>query len=171
MTLEEFNALPKPAAESTLLDCCTASRWAASVAAKRPYSALSNLLSEAQEVWQTMEEGDLLEAFAGHPKIGDVSSLKAKYRSTEALASDEQSGVNTATEATLAALAEQNQHYEAKYGFIFIVFATGKSAEQMLALLLNRINNTREQELVNAAAAQACILDLRLKKLFGLDKR
>lgn len=112
-----------------------------------------------------MGEADLLEAFDGHPKIGDVSSLKAKYRHTQSAAAHEQSGASTASDTILSELAKLNQDYESKFGFIFIVFASGKSAKQMLTILKSRIGNTREAELKNASDAQANILALRLNKL------
>jgi OHCU decarboxylase len=97
--------------------------------------------------------------------IGDVESLKKKYAATKAIAAGEQAGVAAASEATLAELARLNQEFYEKFGFIFIVFATSKSANEMLALLKARIDNTREEELRNAAAEQLKITRLRLRNL------
>ena len=104
-------------------------------------------------------------AFEAHPKIGDIKSLKAKYASTEALASGEQAGARVAPEAVLQRLKDGNDAYLHKFGFIFIVCATGKSAEQMLELLEQRLPNSREQELRIAAEEQAKITHIRLDKL------
>ena len=167
MTLIEFNQLSGSDALMLLNTCCTSERWAAQVANRRPFNDLNNLLSCSDEVWQTMQESDLLQAFEGHPQIGNVATLKEKYRNTQASAAHEQSGANDADDATLQALADGNQAYLDKFGFIFIVFATGKSAKQMLELLHARLPNSREQELKNAAAEQNKITHLRLNKLFA----
>ncbi|MEQ8802229.1 MAG: 2-oxo-4-hydroxy-4-carboxy-5-ureidoimidazoline decarboxylase, partial [Haliea sp.] len=110
-------------------------------------------------------EADLLEAFEGHPKIGDVNSLKAKYSSTKALAAGEQSSVDEAGDAIIEALARGNSEYEEKFGFIFIVCATGKSAREMSGLLQARLPNDRATELANAAGEQRKIFQIRLSKL------
>lgn len=112
------------------------------------------------------QESDLLEALDGHPQIGNVATLKEKYRNTQDSAAHEQSGANEADDEVLEALAKSNQEYLDKFGFIFIVFATGKSAQQMLDLLLARLPNDRGTELVNAATEQNKITRLRLNKLF-----
>jgi OHCU decarboxylase len=123
------------------------------------------VLLAAADAALPLTEADWLEAFAAHPLIGDVDSLRAKYAATKTLAAGEQSGVASAGEATLAALAEVNRAYRDKFGFIFIVFATGKSAAEMLAILKSRIDNSREQEIRNAAVEQMKITRLRLQKL------
>ena len=111
-----------------------------------------------------MGVADWLLAFDAHPKIGDVDSLREKYAATKAMAGSEQGAVADADEETLHALARLNHEYEERFGFIFIVFATGKSASDMLALLRSRINNSREAELQNAAAEQLKITLLRLER-------
>ena len=121
----------------------------------------------ADRIWQESSEADLLQAFQGHPEIGDVSTLREKYRNTEKLAGHEQSGVNTASENTLHLLAQGNHDYKEKFGFIFIVCATGKSAEEMLGLLQKRLPNNREQELANAAEEQRKITHIRIEKLIA----
>lgn len=165
MTLTEFNQLSLDAATEQLLSCCTSERWANLVSEQAPFASLEVLLTTSDSVWAQMQEADYLQAFEGHPQIGDVSTLKKKYRHTEGSASHEQSGANSADDATLEALAKGNQDYLAKFGFIFIVFATGKSAQEMLDLLNARLPNSREEELVNAAAEQNKITHLRISKL------
>lgn len=165
MLVEEINVLNNDEAYALIEQACCAPRWVQGVVDTRPFASVDDLREKAANVWATMDEADYLAAFDGHPKIGDVNSLKAKYANTQGEASHEQSGVNTAADAVIDALSEGNNDYDEKFGFIFIVFASGKSAQQMLDLLLARLPNTREQELVNAAAEQAKITDLRLQKL------
>ena len=165
ISLSQFNQLSPQAAKDYLLSCCTSERWAQTVIEQRPFDSIDALVSASDEVWATMGESDFLQAFEGHPQIGNVETLKEKYRHTLGSASHEQSAVSSADDATLHALAKGNQDYLNKFGFIFIVFATGKSAQQMLDLLLARLPNNRDEELANAAAEQNKITQLRLSKL------
>lgn len=165
ISLTEFNHLSTEQATDALLGCCTSERWAQLLASHRPFTTMDELLAASDAAWAQMVESDYLQAFEGHPQIGNVETLKEKYRHTIGNASHEQSAVNEADDATLEALAQGNRDYLNKFGFIFIVFATGKSAQQMLDLLLARLPNTREQELANAAAEQNKITRLRLGKL------
>ncbi len=167
MTLAEFNALPAPGASSLLQQCNAATAWYEAVAARRPFSSLDHLKSSAEGIWHDLSETDYLQAFEAHPMIGDVDSLRKKYASTKALASGEQSGAANADEQVLNELAKLNHEYLAKFGFIFIVFATGKSAAQMLDLLKNRLPNDRGAEIRNAAAEQWRITLLRIDKLLA----
>ena len=132
---------------------------------RRPFGDVPLLHEIADAVWNGLTDEDWKEAFAQHPKIGDIKSLRKKYQNTAALASKEQSGVASASERTLKALAEGNNLYEAKFGYIFIVCATGKSADEMLALLNGRLSNIPSQEIKIAAQEQAKITRLRLEKL------
>lgn len=167
MTLEEFNALPLEALREALRRCCGSTRWVELMAARRPYPSTRELLVAADEADRALSEGDWLEAFAHHPRIGDVASLRSKFASTAAWAAGEQSGTSHASEETLQALAEGNDAYFEKFGFIFIVCATGKSAGEMLALLRARLPNTPADELLVAAAEQSKITRLRLEKLLS----
>lgn len=167
MTLDEFNQLGSSDAREQLSRCCAAQRWVDKMLSRRPFASVEDICQQAQQIWQTLDEADYLQAFAAHPKIGDVDSLRAKYANTKALAAGEQSGAQHASDEALERLAAGNQAYEDKFGFIFIVFATGKSAEQMLALLEQRLRNSRVEEITNAAANQQQITDLRLRKLLG----
>jgi len=130
-----------------------------------PADDLVELLEDAEEQWFKCSEEDWKRAFAQHPKIGDIDSLKKKFASTAAWASGEQSGVNAASQNTIEALAEANKKYEDKFGYIFIVCATGKSAEEMLEILLSRLPNDPEEEIEIAADEQNKITKLRLEKL------
>lgn len=168
LTIDALNALNTDEAKAAFETCCTSAKWIEAMANHRPYETVDQVQVAAQQHWQTCEEADWLQAFEGHPKIGDVSSLRAKYANTKGLASNEQSGVNEASDDVLHALADGNAQYEQQNGFIFIVFATGKSAAEMLEILNGRLQNDRDTELVNAAEQQAKITALRINKLFGL---
>lgn len=163
-TIHEINRLPETEWEQALQNCCGSTRWVRQMLIARPYESAESIFVLAENIWCGLGEDDFLEAFSHHPKIGDRESLKKKFASTAHWAGNEQSGVNAATEAVIEALAKGNEAYEHKFGFIFIVCATGKSAEEMLAILQARLPNEREDELLIAAAEQAKITALRLQK-------
>jgi len=165
MTLNELNQLNDQQAKLNFMQCCTSSTWVRRMIAARPFTSTSALKESANTLWQGLEEFDYLEAFEGHPKIGDVNSLRAKYANTKALAGNEQGLVNEAPEQVLQVLAQGNENYEQKFGFIFIVCATGKSAQQMSDLLQARLSNNKSQELDNAAEEQRKIFQLRIDKM------
>lgn len=165
MTLNEFNQLDLNTAHNQLRQCCVSEAWIQGMLKERPFSHESTLFEAASRIWNQLDHADYLQAFEGHPKIGDISSLRAKYADTKALATNEQSSVNHANEATLRALAEGNQQYETRFGYIFIVCATGKSAEEMLSMLSQRLLNDPETEIRLAAAEQDKITRIRLRKL------
>ena len=145
--------------------CCGATNWVKRIIASRPIDSKGALLKVAEEIWFSLKSEDWLEAFTHHPKIGDIESLREKFHNTKSISENEQSGVNDASENTLKNLAKSNQLYEDKFGFIFIVCATGKSADQMLTLIKMRLNNNIETEMQNAAKEQNKITQLRLEKL------
>ena len=131
--------------------------------ARRPFGSQAALLAAAREEWFALSERDWLEAFSHHPKIGDRASLAARFPATHDLSAREQSGVASASARVIDELADANQTYLERFGFIFIVCATGKSAAEMLALLRARLPNDRATELRNAAEEQAKITALRLQ--------
>ncbi len=167
MTLEELNTLDPHQLKEELATCCGSSTWVKMIATYFPADSLEELLEEAEAMWYECSEDDWKEAFAHHPKIGYVESLTKKFASTAQWASGEQSGVNVATASTIEALAEGNRLYEEKFGYIFIVCATGKSAEEMLGLLKSRLSNNPNEEIQMAAAEQNKITQLRLQKLLA----
>ncbi len=162
--LECFNAMPEAEVEAGLLRCCGATRWAAAMRARRPFPDEAALRRMGAALWRGLTPEDWREAFATHPRIGDVESLKARFSTTRTWATSEQAGVGEADAQVLKALAEGNRAYEARFGYIFIVCATGKSAAEMLALLRERLHNDPGDELIIAAAEQEKILLLRLEK-------
>lgn len=167
MTLDELNNLPAHEAIEAFTKCCGAHRWVHKMAHKRPFRDTADLLASADDLWEQLGEEDWLEAFTHHPKIGDLSSLRAKFANTQAWASGEQAGTAAATEAVLTGLADGNAQYEARFGYIFIVCATGKSAQEMLDLLRARLGHSPAHEIRIAAAEQAKITRLRLEKLLA----
>lgn len=141
---------------------CGSTRWVDRMLQRRPFGNDSRLLSAARIEWFGLTEADWLEAFSHHPKIGDRASLEARFPATHDLSAKEQAGVGGASTGVLDALAEANQRYFERFGFIFIVCASGKTAEEMLALLNSRLGNDRSSELRIAAEEQAKITALRL---------
>ena len=163
MNLHTLNSLSDLEAAEVFTQCCAANRWVKAMVAQRPYKDMSFLLNNAKRYWEMMVEEDFLEAFKAHPQIGDVSTLREKFANTKALASGEQSLVNEAPDLVLQKLANGNKDYLERFGFIFIVFATGKTAIEMLDLLNQRLQNSRSEEIENAAREQFKITELRLK--------
>lgn len=163
--LSELNGISTESAQAAFSNCCTSQSWIDGMVAARPFDSLEQCHEMALSIWQGLGEKDFLQAFEGHPKIGDVTSLREKYAHTKKLASGEQSAVDSASEEIIQQLSAGNTAYEQKNGFIFIVCATGKSAAEMLALLNQRLPNDRNSELKNAAAEQAKITAIRINKL------
>lgn len=165
MNLKELNNLSREEAYAAFEKCCGAEKWINAMVMNRPYLQKHEILNAADKNWKSCTKEDWLQAFRHHPKIGDLSSLSKKYANTKKWAGNEQKGVEAASLETLKQLAEGNRLYEAKFGFIFIVFATGKSAQEMLTLLQQRLPNERTTELRIAAAEQHKITKIRLEKL------
>lgn len=167
MTLEEFNSLPDEKIFGELERCCGSKQWVNGMKKKRPFDSFASIYQHADDIWKSLSLDDWKEAFTHHPKIGDVQNLRKKFASTSRWAEGEQRGVKDSSEETLLALAEGNNRYENKFGYIFIVCATGKTADEMLALLNARLNNKNENEIFVAAEEQRKITRLRLEKLFS----
>lgn len=163
--LASLNVLPSNEAKRELLKCCGAREWAAQLIAARPFNSVEDLIVKADQVWWSLEPRDWLEAFHSHPKIGEKKAAAAIAVESQKWSEDEQSGARNSATETMAALAELNREYEEKFGFIFIVCASGKSSEEMLAILRQRVGNSADEELLNAAAEQAKITQLRLSKM------
>lgn len=156
----KLDAMDVAHATAALLRCCGARRWVTRMAARRPFGSDEALHRAADEVWAEMEREDILEAFAAHPRIGaDVAALRKKWEGQE------QAGVAAASDDTLRRLRDGNLRYEERFGYIFIVCATGKGADAMLAALERRLENDPAEELPIAAAEQSKITHLRLDKL------
>jgi 2-oxo-4-hydroxy-4-carboxy-5-ureidoimidazoline decarboxylase len=167
MTIDQLNRLSEADATAAFEQCCGAAQWVERMVYARPYESLAEVLETSDTIWEECDVDDYEEAFTHHPRIGDVESLSKKYVNTKAWAVGEQKGVENADRAVIEKLAEGNKTYEVKYGYIFIVNATGKSASEMLALLEARMKNDPKDEILVAAGEQNKITRLRLKKLLA----
>ena len=165
MTLGRLNALSAADAEAELLACCGSRRWAREMAARRPFADVAALLAAADEVWWALGPDDWHEAFRAHPRIGERKAAPAQGARAASWSAQEQAGA--AGDDVAAALAEGNRAYEERFGHIYIVCATGKTADEMLAILRARLANDAATELRAAAAEQAKITRLRLEKLLA----
>lgn len=160
-----LNTLPAGEAAKELLQCCGSKRWAQEMVNRRPYQNLEVLIKTANDIWWSLQSDDWLEAFRSHPKIGEKKAAESVSAQSREWSGQEQAGVSNAPQETVDSLAALNRAYEQKFGFIFIICATGKTSEEMLAALRERLNNEFEVELPIAAAEQSKITELRLKKL------
>lgn len=154
---EYLNGLPRNAARAALTRCCSSRRWVDAMLAARPFASDAALFEAAEDAWWALGSDDWLEAFGGHPRIGE--------QGIDSLARHEQAGVIRAGEETRAALAQGNREYEARFGHVFLICATGKSATDMLGALRARCGNDPAAELRIAAGEQAKITRLRLENL------
>ncbi len=148
-----------------LSDCCGSVKWVRGMSEQHPFRTEEKLFDEAEKIWFSLNESDWLEAFLHHPQIGDINSLREKFNSSKHLAENEQAGVNDASPETLHELARYNEEYERIFGYIFIVCATGKSAEEMLEIIKSRITNEPRDEIKKAMNEQNKITKIRLNKI------
>ncbi len=137
------------------------------MAAARPFVNEAFLFDQAEKIWSNLSAKDWLEAFASHPKIGDKKAAPKQQERSAEWSKGEQAGLDKTNDDTREQLAEANHLYQEKFGYIFIVCATGKTAEEMLAICRARLANSAEQELPVAAEEQRKITELRLKKLLS----
>lgn len=163
--LQRLNALPADEAEAALLACCGSSAWARQLVAARPFRDAGELFEAAGRIWRELEKPDWLEAFSHHPRIGEKQAARATSAGAQRWSEEEQARSAGAATETLAVLREANLEYQARFGYIFIVCATGKSQQEMLAILRQRLQNDPEAELHIAAGEQRRITHLRLEKL------
>ncbi len=153
-------------ARRLLATCCGSSAWVERMVRRRPFGSAERLATAARAAWVDLTHTDWLEAFSHHPKIGDRASLARRFAATAHLSAQEQSGVDDASAEVLEDLAAANRAYEEKFGYIFIVCATGKSAAEMLALLRARLPQRRgRRRFGSRREEQAKITELRLQRL------
>jgi OHCU decarboxylase len=162
----KLNRLPREGAYAELLKCCGSTRWAREVAALKPFWDVTQVVIIGHRVWSELQTEDWLEAFRAHPKIGETRAKAAVTEEERRWSEGEQQRASGATGETRAALAEANREYEERFGFIFIICASGRTAEEILAALRGRMTNDRDTELRVAAAEQWDITELRLRKFF-----
>ena len=165
----QLNNAPKAKAEFIFLSCCGSHRWAQKMAEARPFADVALLLNQAEEIWCNLEAKDWLEAFDAHPKIGAKKAVPQATAQSAEWSEGEQSAINTADNSVLTELEESNYLYEKKFGFIFIVCATGKSAAEMLEICQERLSNDADKEIRVAADEQKKITEIRLKKLLEIE--
>ena len=161
--LDRWNKAEESEALRAMIACCGAKRWAKAMVALRPIENVVELSLAADRVWSTMEEADRMEAFGCHPRIGERNTAHASAKS-QVWSRQEQSSAEDAEESVLDELAAGNALYEERFGFTYIVCATGKSAEQMLDILNRRRTSERAAELREAAEQQRQITQIRLGK-------
>jgi 2-oxo-4-hydroxy-4-carboxy-5-ureidoimidazoline decarboxylase len=188
-----FNQLPARAAQQTLLDCCSAPGWAAQMTAGRPYSAAEDVIERSSAIVAALSAADLAEALAGHPRIGerpdspgdsasqkrgnqdgasqDAASQQGASQQGAAAAVNwsrqEQSGVEAGDTATTRALAAGNLEYEQRFGHIYLVCASGRTGQELLALLHGRLGNKPEDEWQVVRTELQKINALRLQRLLA----
>ena len=162
--LQGWNLSSQRAAEAEILPCCGSRAWARGLASERPFDDVAALLAASDRIWSKLSAADWSEAFRSHPRIGSaVSAGKSSARSLE-WSAREQSGALAASDAVKLALAAADREYERKFGRIFIICASGKSATEILENLERRLNNEERAELLEAADQQRQITQIRLKK-------
>ncbi len=160
--LAEWNQLPESDALAPVLACCGSQAFARAVARARPYPDRDSLLANADEIWWSLSARDWLEAFGCHPRIGE-SAANAPHQFS-AWSTEEQSQARIAAGPVLDLIASKNREYEARHGFLYIVCANGRSADELLAILDRRLHNSTEVELREAAEQQRQITHLRIGK-------
>lgn len=167
LTLEQLNVLPPREAARALYSCCGSKAWAREMTLHRPYYDFTELVNQADRVWRKLTPDDWREAFARHPRIGERAAATAtsgEHRFSES----EQSRARSGNPDTLAELAAANAAYEQRFGHVFLICATGKTADEILASARERLGNDAAAELLIAAEQQRLITHLRLRKLLDV---
>jgi 2-oxo-4-hydroxy-4-carboxy-5-ureidoimidazoline decarboxylase len=165
MSLDKINTASLEQVYQLFESCCCAPNWIESMISQRPFHDQATLFNASEKSFLSLKEEDYLTAFLGHPQIGNLETLAKKYANTSSTAGHEQSGMSAADKSILEEMQQLNIDYLQKFGFIFIVCASGKSASEMLDLIKSRINNDRQRELIIAGQEQAKITQIRLEKL------
>jgi len=166
--LTNWNSLDAASAAREVVPCCGSSAWAEGLAALRPFADAQELFAASDRIWTPLSEPAWREAFDSHPRIGQQHARSATAQSLS-WSSAEQRAAMSDEDATKLALAEGNRQYEERFGRIFIVCASGKSAAEILAILNDRLNNTPAAELLEAAEQQRQITQLRLRRWLGVS--
>lgn len=165
-----LNDASQTEARAALTRCCGSSAWVERMLVRRPFVDDDAVYRAAEDAWNVASREDVLEALTHHPEIGaSLDALREKFANTASWSAGEQGAVAAADEATLVALRDGNVAYRERFGHIFVVCATGKSAQEMLGLLEARMDNAPEDELWIAAAEQGKITRIRLEKLGAND--
>lgn len=170
ITVGELDEMSESTATESLTDCCGSSRWVSEMIAARPFSSRDAVFATADRVWSSLSASDWVEAFEHHPRIGERMSAVVQGERGAEWSSREQTGIETAGDDVREALAAVNKEYERRFGYIYIVCATGKTPEEMLALARKRLRNAAAVEIRVAAEEQRSITRIRLEKLLEEDK-
>ena len=170
LMLARWNSLPQDEAAREILPCCGSRIWAEKLAAQRPFSTPESLFAASDAVWLALPEIDWQQAFDSHPRIGQSHARAATAQSLSWSSGEQGAAMASQDDAAKAALAEGNRAYEAKFGRIFLVCASGKSTSEILTVLQARINNTPEHELREAVEQQRQITQLRLRRWLGITE-
>lgn len=170
MTVDELNAMPPAEAVRELVACCGSSRWVDGMVAQRPFETLDDVLDAADDVWWLLGPADWREAFAHHPRIGERVSAASQSAQASTWSAGEQSAVAGADDGVRAEIARVNRDYEHRFGFIYIVCASGKTPEELLEIARTRLVHDADTELRIAAEEQRKITRLRLEKLLTLER-
>ena len=163
MTIHDLNNMDQRELKELLYQCCGSRGWSKMMLTHFPTEDLVELIENAEEAWNECSEEEWKEAFSQHHRIGDLETLKARFEGNAA--GEEQASVKSASRETLEELARANEEYEKKFGYIFIVCASGKSPEELLELMKSRMNNPPAIEMRIAADEQMKITRLRLEKM------
>jgi 2-oxo-4-hydroxy-4-carboxy-5-ureidoimidazoline decarboxylase len=166
--LTTWNTLDLESAAREILPCCGSHAWADALAVRRPFTNAAQLFAASDQVWAALPEPAWREAFDSHPRIGQQHARAATAESL-AWSSEEQRAAMSPDDAARLALADANRHYEERFGRIFIVCASGKSAAEILAILNARLHNSDAAELFEAAEQQRQITQLRLRRWLGVN--
>ncbi len=167
MTLKQLNDLEETQLLYELKKCCGSEKWARDLAGRFPFDSQEQLFESSENAWHKCAEPDYKQAFDHHPRIGDSAKLSEKFVDTASWAEAEQAGVKDKSNEVLEALAECNRLYEEKFGYIFIINASGKSAAEILGTLRWRLLNEPADEIIIAAEEQNNITKIRLEKLLS----
>jgi allantoicase len=167
--LNGFNVAPPDDAALALIAACASPGWAKAVVARRPFSSPNELLVTAEKEWWKQPEAEWLHAFAAHPRIGESKAAVPQQGAGDQWSSQEQRGASESSDIVKKQLAEINRAYEARFGYTYIVSATGKTGEELLRIAQERLAHAPESELRIAAAEQVAIMRLRLKRLLAID--
>ena len=167
--LARWHALPPDEAAAEILSCCGSRAWAAQLAAMRPFADRQSLFTAADECWQHLPEADWLEAFRSHPRIGEKHAQSKTTAVSAAWSRSEQGQMKEADAAILLRMQEGHREYEKRFGRIFIVCASGRQPAELLQILERRLGNDPAQELLESAAQQEQIMQLRLRKWLAED--
>ena len=165
-SVRRLNQLSADLAEAEFLKCCGSRRWAKRMSEARPFASLEEVSSKADEIWSALDAADWLEAFRAHPQIGERKAKATQSHQAASWSAQEQSQAQQAADETKTAIAEGNRVYEHRFGFIFIICASGKSADEILGSLNERLPHDPDTEMRVAAEEQRKITQLRLSKLF-----